>query len=128
MASRGSSLFITSRQCGLLFTMNKINGLFLVLALLIACAPQVYRAQYDGAQIAKERRKRKPSPKIGIIFNDSQLGRLHNNGKKFSDSEFRAHVNKRVPQGLKVRFISGKNLFGKKHIRYAVVYYEISEY
>ena len=106
--------------------MKRINYLLLILVFLIACAPSVYRAQYDNAQVAKERRKRKPGPKLDYIFNDSQLGRLHNGGKKFSDSEFRAYVERHVSPGLDVRFISGKNLFGKKYIRYAVIYYETS--
>ena len=108
--------------------MKKINYLLLILVLLIACAPSVHRAQYDEVQVAKERRKRKPGLKIDYIFNDTQLGRLYNGGKKFSDSGFRKYVAAHVSKGLEVRFISGKNLFGKKYIRYAVIYYEISKH
>jgi len=108
--------------------MKKTSYLLLILVLLIACTMPVYRSQYDNAQVAKERRKRKPGPKMEIIFNDSQLARLYNNGKKFSDGEFRAYVEKHVSPELEVRFISGKNLFGKKYIRYAVIYYEVSKH
>jgi len=102
--------------------MKKINYLLLILVMLIACAPSVHRAQYDKAQATKERWKRKPGPKVDYIFNDTQLGRLYNGGKKFSDSGFRKYVAAHISKGLRVRFVSGKNLFGKKYIRYAVIF------
>ena len=113
--------FIINRQ-GESLSMKKINYLLLILVMLIACAPSVHRAQYDKAQATKERWKRKPGPKVDYIFNDTQLGRLYNGGKKFSDSGFRKYVAAHISQGLKVRFVSGKNLFGKKYIRYAVIF------
>ena len=113
--------FIINRQSESL-SMKKINYLLLILVMLIACAPSVHRAQYDKAQATKERWKRKPGPKVDYIFNDTQLGRLYNGGKKFSDSGFRKYVAAHISKGLRVRFVSGKNLFGKKYIRYAVIF------
>ena len=83
--------------------------------------------------IREARKEKHLLPQIYIIYNDFQLGwlynnrnRLYNNGKRFSDEEFKAYVSglaitKRCKE---VRFIYGKNILGKKVIRKAVLYYE----
>ena len=78
--------------------------------------------------LAEKRLKDNPLPEIDLIFNDSQLGRLHNDGKKFSDSEFRAYVEKHKHPNTEVKYFMGKNIHGQKYIRLAVIYYEISKH
>ena len=109
---------------------NKLCAVALCLLMLSGCT------QIGGKSISKlspqwwntyeARRVRHPEPRIYIIYNDNQLGWLYNNGKKFSDEKFKAYVHglaitKRCKE---VKFFSGKNIFGKKVIRKAVLYYE----
>jgi hypothetical protein len=74
---------------------------------------------------AKQRLDENPLPSIHIIFNDHQVGFVHNNGRKFSDEAFKVFVSGlAIAKGCKkIRFILGFNRHGKKEIRYAVLYF-----
>jgi hypothetical protein len=79
---------------------------------------------------AAQRLKDNPLPKTYFIFNDHQLGWLYNGGVRFSNPEFKEYVyGLEIIQGCKeVRFVTGINRHNKEVIRYAVIYYEISEH
>ena len=109
----------------------KLCVVALCLLMLTGCAQvnqdkAIRRLSPQWWNIREARRENHPLPAIYIIFNDAQVGWLYNNGRRFTDEEFKIYV-----RGLaitkrckKVKFFSGKNIFGKEVIRKAVVYYK----
>ena len=76
---------------------------------------------------ARERLKRHPPPKIQIIYNDSMLGFLYNNGKRMSNSEFMNYVEEYIKKNKKdceVDFIDGIDLSQRKVIRMAILHFD----
>jgi hypothetical protein len=73
---------------------------------------------------ARERLEAHPLPEIFIVYNDYQVGYVHNKGNKFSDKAFKVYVfNLAIAQRCKeIRFFYGINRHGQKRIGYAVIY------
>jgi hypothetical protein len=103
-------------------------GILGAVVLLTGCTT-VYQGeshyQLNSIQYARERAKRHPLPAIYIIYNDTVLGWLYNNGEKFSNEKFMAYVHSLeiAKRCKKVRFIYGINRHGKEVIRHAVCYF-----
>ena len=99
----------------------KISFFIALLMFFVGCAT-VYqqkstkRLSPEWHDIAQARQARHPMPRMDFIYNDT--------GKKLSDAEFMAYVEKHTPEGAVAKYFKGINLFGRKVIRFAVVYYE----
>jgi len=105
----------------------RISLLVMLLAFLVGCTTvgsqkSIKRLSPEWHDLAEKRLKDNPMPEIRFVFNDHMLGLLYNGGKRFSDSEFRAHVEKHKPLNTEVRYFEGINIHGQKYIRYAVIF------
>ena len=111
----------------------RISLLVMLLALLVGCTTvgsqkTIKRLSPEWHDLAEKRLRDNPLPETRPIFNDSMLGVLYNGGKRFSDSEFRAYVEKHRPPNVEIKYFAGINIHGQKYIKYAVIYYEISKH
>ena len=112
--------------------MRRINCLIVALALLACCTTintkTIRRLSPEWWDLAEARYKNYPGMNIQIIFNDSQIGWLYNNGERFTDIEFMEYAKKYVPEGAEIKFFYGINRHNKKYIRLGVIYYEVSKH
>jgi len=111
----------------------RISLLVMMLALFVGCTTigsqrKIERLSPAWWDLKEQRLKDSSLPEIRFIFNDYMLGFLYNGGKRFSDSEFMAYVEKHMPPNVEIKYFKGINIHGQKYIKYAVIYYEISKH
>ena len=105
----------------------RISLLVMLMAFLVGCTTlgsqkSIKRLSPEWHDLTEKRLRDNLMPEIRFIFNDYMLGLLYNGGKKFSDNEFMAYVEKHRPPNVKIKYFKGTNIHGQKYIRVAVIF------